>query len=389
MHPMKIKAYNSISSLGNDIIISMRNLFREDFESLTMGGELTSISSNFSEKYLGIIDSEFDSQIDGRLRPQTDRSTKMALYASNKIFLDMGLSSMRDDERGAIGIVTSTAFGGFAFGERELGNLWRKGPEHVSAYQSFAWFYAVNTGQLSIANGITGSGAAVVDDEIGSAPALLVASSMLTQDSMDGVLVGATDSYLCPLGLSSVDPDTLQSDSAIAYHPFGGKGNSIGEGAAFIYVESSSDETRDDSVLIKSVRMCQIHEDGEYSTYMKRIIYDCLEDSNIDIPEITTVLPNAQGEVVADDLEAELLQNIFGKNWRSLVSIPKIKTGRLGAATLMNDVVFAAAALDRSVLLPRYWKSFTQNNREVSDKNILILGRGQAGQLAAVIVGRN
>ena len=57
-----------------------------------------------------------------------------------------------------MGVVTASASGGFEFGQNELQNLWSRGGEHVSAYQSFAWFYAVNTGQISIRHGMRGPG---------------------------------------------------------------------------------------------------------------------------------------------------------------------------------------------------------------------------------------
>ena len=57
-----------------------------------------------------------------------------------------------------MGIVTANASGGFEFSQREFQKLWSQGPEHVSAYESFAWFYAVNTGQISIRHGMRGPG---------------------------------------------------------------------------------------------------------------------------------------------------------------------------------------------------------------------------------------
>src|SRR3712207_8026835 len=44
-------------------------------------------------------------------------------------------------------IITASASGGNEFGQREIQNLWQKGPVFVGAYQSIAWFYAASTGQ--------------------------------------------------------------------------------------------------------------------------------------------------------------------------------------------------------------------------------------------------
>ena len=50
--------------------------------------------------------------------------------------------------------------------------LWSKGGPYVSAYQSFAWFYAVNTGQISIRHGMRGPSGVLVTEQAGGLDAL-------------------------------------------------------------------------------------------------------------------------------------------------------------------------------------------------------------------------
>lgn len=71
----------------------------------------------------------------GRLLPQTDPMTRLSLASAAWALDDAGI-----EELDGGGVVTASTGGGFEFGQRELGNLWSKGPKHVSAYQSFAWF---------------------------------------------------------------------------------------------------------------------------------------------------------------------------------------------------------------------------------------------------------
>ena len=65
-----------------------------------------------------------------------------------------------------MGVITASAAGGFEFGQGELQNLWARGSQYVSAYQSFAWFYAVNSGQISIRNGMKGPSGVVVSEGV-------------------------------------------------------------------------------------------------------------------------------------------------------------------------------------------------------------------------------
>ena len=71
-----------------------------------------------------------------------------------------------------MGVVTASSAGGFEFGHGELKKLWSKGSQYVSAYQSFAWFYAVNTGQISIRHGMRGPSGVLVTDQAGGLDAL-------------------------------------------------------------------------------------------------------------------------------------------------------------------------------------------------------------------------
>lgn len=104
--------------------------------------------------------------IPGRLIPQTDRMTQLGLAAADWALEDAGV---KPGELPAfdMGVVTASSSGGFEFGQGELQKLWGQGSEYVSAYQSFAWFYAVNSGQISIRNGMKGPSGVVVSDQAG------------------------------------------------------------------------------------------------------------------------------------------------------------------------------------------------------------------------------
>ena len=95
-----------------------------------------------------------------RLMPQTDRMTRMALAAADAALADAGAGPGTLPEYD-MGVATASTSGGLEFGQRELQKLWGKGWQHVSAYMSFAWYYAVNTGQISIKHGMRGPGGVV------------------------------------------------------------------------------------------------------------------------------------------------------------------------------------------------------------------------------------
>ena len=79
----------------------------------------------------------------------------MAL-AGAQMALDDASSTPRALDPYRMSVITASSSGGNEFGQREIQNLWGKGPIFVGAYQSIAWFYAATTGQISIKYGMKG-----------------------------------------------------------------------------------------------------------------------------------------------------------------------------------------------------------------------------------------
>ena len=69
-------------------------------------------------------------------------------------------------------VITASGSGGNEFGQKEIENLWGKGPIFVGAYQSIAWFYAATTGQISIRYGMKGPCGVICQEGAGGLEAL-------------------------------------------------------------------------------------------------------------------------------------------------------------------------------------------------------------------------
>src|SRR5437764_1045949 len=95
-----------------------------------------------------IVDLDDSARLPSRLVPQTDRVTRLALHAAEDALADAGVDPATLPDYG-MGVMISNGCGGHEFTHREFAKLWSRGPEHVSVYESFAWFYACNSGQIS------------------------------------------------------------------------------------------------------------------------------------------------------------------------------------------------------------------------------------------------
>ena len=177
-----------------------------------------------------------------RLLPQTDHMTRLALVAADWALSDAGIRTDELPEFG-MGVVTAASAGGFEFGQRELGNLWRDGGKHVSAYQSFAWFYAVNTGQISIRHGLRGPSGVIVSEQAGGLDAVAHARRNIRKGARL-MLTGGVDGSICPWGwaahLTSLRLSS-SGDPSRAYLPFDAAacGHVPGEGGAILVLEQA------------------------------------------------------------------------------------------------------------------------------------------------------
>ncbi|MFF3315351.1 ketosynthase chain-length factor [Streptomyces sp. NPDC003035] len=343
-----------------------------------------------------------EDHLPSRLLPQTDDMTRMALVASDWALADAEVDPARLPEFGA-GVVTAASAGGFEFGHRELQKLWGSGPEHVSAYQSFAWFYAVNTGQISIRHGLRGPAGALVTEQAGGLDALGQARRQLRR-GQPMVLAGAVDGSPCPWGwVAHVSTDRMseESDPTRAYRPFAADAGGYvpGQGGA-LFVLEDEESARDRGAGRHYGRLT-----GYAATFdpppgsgrpsnLVRAARAALDDAELRPEEVDVVFADAAGTPEEDAIEADALRELFGPHGVP-VTAPKTMTGRLSAGGPALDVATALLALREGVIpptvnvarpLPAYTLDLVTTARRAPLATALILARGQGGFNSALVV---
>lgn len=350
---------------------------------------------------------EFDParHLPSRLLPQTDHMTRLALVAADEALADAGadLKKMPDY---AAGVVTAASAGGFEFGQRELASLWSKGGAYVSAYQSFAWFYPVNAGQISIRHGMRGPGGAIVADQSGGLDAIAKARRHV-RDGTPLMMTGAVDSALCPWGLLCMTRAgrlSQSDDPKLAYRPFDtdASGAVPGEGGAMLVLE--------DSLAAKERGAARRYGEvaGHGATFdprqgsgrepgLRRAIELAMTEARVNSDEVDVVFADAAGVPDLDRIEAEALAAVFGPRGVA-VTAPKTMTGRLLAGGAPLDVASALLSLRDSVIPPTIHSGLTacgdaidmvgDEPREAKLATALILARGHGGFNAAMVVRR-
>ncbi|TDP96610.1 ketosynthase chain-length factor [Labedaea rhizosphaerae] len=330
-----------------------------------------------------------------RLVPQTDRMTQLALTAGAWALEDAAYEPDAFGEYG-VSVVTAASGGGVEFGHRELENLWRKGKKFVSAYQSFAWFYAVNTGQLSIRHGGRGPCGTLVTEQAGGLDAVGQARRHVRRGT-PLVVTGGVDGALSPWGWVAQLSTGLVSGTG--YRPFGAEADGYlpGEGGAILVLEDA-----------ESAAARGIPAYGEIAGYaatldprpgldappgLRRAAELALADARVTPSEVDAVFADAAGVPELDRIEAQVLCGLFGPHGVP-VTAPKSATGRLFGGGAALDLAAALLSLRDGVLPPTPGVErpdhpidlVTGAARELPLRTVLVLARGHGGFNAAVVV---
>ncbi|POX60181.1 ketosynthase chain-length factor [Streptomyces sp. Ru62] len=344
-----------------------------------------------------------EDHLPSRLIPQTDRMTRIALAAADWALADAGVRPGELPEFD-MGVVTASASGGFEFGQNELRKLWSQGSQYVSAYQSFAWFYAVNSGQISIRNGMKGPSGVVVGDQAGGIDALAQARRQIRRGTRL-VVSGAVDASLCPWGwVAQLAGGRLSTgeDPGRAYLPFdrAARGHVPGEGGALLVLEEA-----------EAARARDAHVYGEIAGYgatldpkpgsgrppgLRKAVEIALADAEADAADVDVVFADAAGDPGLDRTEAEALTAVFGPRGVP-VTAPKTMTGRLYSGGAPLDVAAALLAIRDGVVPPTVHSDpapeydldlVLDRPRTLPVRTALVLARGHGGFNSALVVRR-
>ncbi|GHE66442.1 ketosynthase chain-length factor [Streptomyces thermocarboxydus] len=360
------------------------------------------VPDQYPAQLAGEIDG-FDAaeHLPGRLLPQTDRMTQLALVAADWAFQDAAVRP--EDLPGfEMGVITASSSGGFAFGQRELQALWSKGSRYVSAYQSFAWFYAVNSGQISIRNGMRGPSGVVVSDQAGGLDAIAQARRQLRKGTRL-VMAGAVDASICPWGwVAQMASNRLSvgRDPERAYLPFddAAAGHVPGEGGALLVMEDL-EQAR--------ARGARIY--GEVAGYgatldprpgsgrppgLRKAVELALADAGASPGDIDVVFADAAALPDLDRIETETITAVFGA--RAVpVTAPKTMTGRLYSGAAPLDLAAAFLAMRDEVIPPSVGVTpspghdldlVVDRERPAPVRSALVLARGHGGFNSAAVV---
>ncbi|HEX4831802.1 MAG TPA: beta-ketoacyl synthase N-terminal-like domain-containing protein [Trebonia sp.] len=393
-----------VTGLG---VMSPNGLGHRDFWTATLAGKaaIGPVTRFDAAQYPATLAGEIsgfspEAHLPSRLLPQTDRVTRLSLVAADWALADAGIEPASQPEFG-MGVITASSAGGFEFSQGELRNLWSKGSRHVSGYQSFAWFYAVNTGQISIRNGMKGPSGVVVSDQAGALDAVANARRQVRRGA-SLIVTGAVDATLCPwgwVGLHSSGRLSTATEPTRAYLPFDHRagGYVAGEGGAILVLEPAASAAARGARAYGEIAGYAATFDGPgpgSPAALGKAIELALADAGLAPADVDVVFADGAADPELDRHEAAAITAAFGPRGVP-VTAPKTMTGRLCAGMAALDLATAFLAMAEGVIPPTvnvepddsYGLDLVVGQpRAARLRAALVLARGQGGFNSAMVV---
>lgn len=340
-----------------------------------------------------------------KLAVQTDRWTQFGLVAAEEALADAGALPLADSGLSDydLAVVTASSSAGNEYGQGELSSLWRSGPDHVTPFQSIAWFYAATTGQISIRNGMRGSCGVLASEQAGGLDAIGQGRRVLRSGTRL-VVAGGAEAPLSPYAVVCQQANgylTSAREPDAGYLPFTQNANGYvpGEGAGMLILEDA------DSAANRGARTYYGRIAGYGATFdpqpgskrgptLARAAQLALSDAGLAPSDVDVVFADAAGVPHLDAIEAAAIEHVFGH--RAVpVTAPKVLTGRVYAGGAAIDLVTALLAIRDDVIPPTpgiepdaaYELDLVgARPRESRLEVVLVLARGFGGFNSAVVV---
>ena len=376
-------------------------------------GRITKFDPSRYEAQLAGEVNGFDPEqyIDKRLMVQTDRWTWMALGATQMALEDADFNP-EDHDPYSMSVITASSSGGNDFGQKEIQNLWGKGPGFVGAYQSIAWFYAATTGQISIKHNMKGPCGVVLAEGAGGLEAVQHSRRTIRR-GVDFVVSGGLEAPIGPYALTCQLENgylSTETDPDQAFRPFDSAANGYvpGEGGAIVIAENESTaKERGAPRVYAEVLGYGATSDGYHwgepapdGRRLASAMQIALDDAGIGPGDVDAIFADGAGIPEWDKLEAQAIKKVFGQGASDTpVTAPKSMTGRLYAGGASLDVAAAMLSMRDGVIPPTInlddpaegcdgLDFVTGSARKAEVGTVLVNARGYGGFNSALVLRR-
>lgn len=286
-----------------------------------------------------------------RLRGRVDRATSLALTAAQEAVDSAGLP--RDDQDPyRMGVAVGTSVGGLDHGEQFHWELLRDGPESTRPDLLFTYPLYTSADALSIAFRFKGPKVVISNACAAGSNSIGFAADAIREGRADVMIAGGVD-VLDILSLAGFDSlNALDSEPCAPYSR--STGLNLGEGAAFLVLESESYARRRGADILSYVLGYALTSDAYHATApdpagdgASRAMRAGLAQAALGPEHIDYVNGHGTGTPTNDSAETKAVDALFAGRTAAPMSSTKSQVGHmLGAAGAMEAATCVMALRD-------------------------------------------
>lgn len=320
-------------------------------------------TSNFYCKVGGEVrDLDLSQFISPKLIKRTDRSTHLALVATQLAIDDSGINIDNKFKQEAHVILGTAMSGQVAYSE-QLKVYHTVGQSKVSPFAAVSCFPDACSGQLNIFFKLKGPSQTICAGCAASTNAIIEGYKRIKMKETSFAIVGGTDAPLCEeifCGFCQAGVFTSKTDSTPAPFDKNRDGTVLSEGAGILILEELEHALNRNAEIYAEIvgygcttdayQMAGSDPSGE-----QRIaaIQKALKNANVRIDEIDYVNAHATATKQNDQNETEVLKAVFGEHaYKLLINATKSMIGHAQGAAGALETIAGVQALYSGVLHP-------------------------------------
>lgn len=309
-----------------------------------------------------------EDHMDPKEAKKMDRFTQFGLVAAEEAIKDAGLESIKDLDPYRVGVVVSSAAGGFKTFEKNHMAIIERGPTKCSPFTIPMMIVDIVSGRIAMKYGYKGVNKAVVSACASSNHSIGDAFRSVSYGDADIMITGGCEATICDVGIGAfTSARTLskrndEPDKASRPYDKDRDGFVMAEGAGVLVLEEYEHaKARGAKIYAEIVGYGQTADaydivapdpEGKGATMAMKL---ALKDANMEPKEVQYVNAHGTSTGLGDIAESQAIAGIFGDlttNKDLLVSSTKSMHGHMLGATGSIEAIACIKAITEGIVPP-------------------------------------
>lgn len=309
-----------------------------------------------------------DDYMDPKEAKKMDRFTQFALVAAEEAIKDARLEEVKDVDPYRIGVIVSSAAGGFRTFEKNHVAILERGPAKCSPFTIPMMIVDMPSGKIAMKYGYKGVNKAVVSACASSNHSIGDAFRSIQYGDADIMVTGGCEATICDVGIGAfTSARTLSKrndEPAKASRPYDidRDGFVMAEGSGVLVLEEYEHaKARGAKIYAEVVGYGQTADaydivapdpEGKGATMAMKL---ALKDAGMEPKEIQYINPHGTSTGLGDKAESQAIERLFGDkeaNKDLLVSSTKSMHGHMLGATGSVEAIACIKAINNGVVPP-------------------------------------